>query len=84
MQNQNIYAVLSERIPEEQRQQVVEAVNRTYRSITPNWVDMTFLFEVWNANIAPTREPENMNCRGCRSKVIGKYREIVKTWENAG
>ena len=72
----------ADNIPEEVRPDVVTAVNRNRDRISWNPQDIAFLFEVYNRYIAPAGEPENINCGGCRTKVIGKMRQYVNAWMN--
>lgn len=81
MDTTNIWAILAEKIPDDKVQAVVDATNRTYGALSLNWEDVTFLFQIWNTHFAPANEPEDMNCKGCRTKVIGKFRNIVKYLE---
>lgn len=76
----NPFANIAAKIPESEQAAVIEAVNRTY-GLTPAWQDIETLFRVWNTYITPD-EPQNINCRGCRTTVVGKLRNVVKLWEN--
>lgn len=44
--------------------------------------DVIFLFEIWNRYM--TKEKENINCSGCRTKVISKLKRIVAIWKDKG
>jgi len=81
MKVESIWGELADRIPEEYKQQVMASVDRTYRvlSIDPN--DMDYLFNIYN-NFVNNYEPENRNCAACRTKVVGKMRQIVQYWRN--
>jgi len=81
MQPRNPFTSISDKIPEEEREVVTAAVNRMYRA-SPTQPDMETLFRVWNTYISPT-EPQNIGCRGCRTTVVGKLRNVVKLWEDA-
>ena len=83
MKTDSIWGELGSRIPEEYKAQVIATVNRTYRvlSIDPN--DMDYLFNVYN-NFVNHYEPERRNCPACRTKVVGKMRQIVKYWNENG
>lgn len=83
MNNPNPFQHLADLIPEQERADLIEAVNRTYLSPTLNWEDVKLIFRIWNNHVSPT-EPQDMNCRGCRSKVIGKLRNVVELWKNEG
>lgn len=69
-----------ESIPEEVRPDVITAVERNQNQLSWNAIDLQFLFTVYNRYVTPA-EPENINCGGCRSKVIGKMRQYVKAWK---
>ena len=77
---QNPFEHLSSKIPENERDVVRSAIINTYRN-TLTTEEMTTLFRVWNTYVTPD-ELQDMNCRGCRTKVIGKLREVVKLWAN--
>jgi len=68
-------------IPEEIRPDLRDVVNRTRKQFQFNQPDLAYLFEVYNRYIAPPTDPEDMACGGCRTKVIGKLREMVALWE---
>ena len=72
----------AENIPEEVRPDVVTAINRNRDRLSWDAGDLQFLFQVYNRYIAPASEPENINCGGCRTKVIGKLRQYVNAWTN--
>lgn len=76
----NPFEYLSAKIPENEREAVRTAVLSTYRN-TPTLSEMETMFRVWNTYVSPD-ELQDMNCRGCRTKVIGKLREVVKLWGN--
>lgn len=80
MNIQNPFTRLSEMIPENERDAVKTAILNTYRN-TPTHEEMTTLFRVWNTYVTPD-EPQDINCGGCRTKVVGKLRNVVKLWEN--
>jgi len=79
MKVDNVWAELASRIPEEYKEQIIATVDRTYRvlSIAPN--DMDYLFYIYN-NFVNHYEPERRNCPACRTKVVGKMRQIVQFW----
>lgn len=77
---QNPFARLSDMIPLDEREAVVKAVTNTYRN-TPTHEDMSTMFRVWNTYVSAD-EPQDMTCRGCRTRVVGKLREVVKLWSN--
>lgn len=75
----NIWGELAARIPEEYKAQVIATVNRTYRVISIDPIDMDYLFNIFN-NFVNHYEPERRNCPACRTKVVGKMRQIVQYW----
>lgn len=68
-------------IPAEIRPDVCEVVTRTRNQFQFSSTDLEYLFEVYNRFIAPASDPENIGCSGCRTKVIGKLREMVALWK---
>jgi hypothetical protein len=42
---------------------------------------MDYLFNVYN-NFVNHYEPERRNCPACRTKVVGKMRQIVQFWRD--
>ena len=76
-----IWAELATRIPEEYKTQVMAAVDRTYRVLSIDPVDMDYLFHIYN-NFVNHYEPERRNCPACRTKVVGKMRQIVNYWRD--
>ena len=79
MKVDSIWAELATRIPEEYKTQVIAAVDRTYRVLSIDPVDMDYLFHIYN-NFVNHYEPERRNCPACRTKVVGKMRQIVNYW----
>ncbi len=79
MKSDSIWAELASRIPEEYKEQVMATVDRTYRVITIDPNDMDYLFHIYN-NFVNNYEPERRNCPACRTKVVGKMRQIVQYW----
>ena len=81
MKVDSIWAELATRIPEEYKTQVMAAVDRTYRVLSIDPVDMDYLFHIYN-NFVNHYEPERRNCPACRTKVVGKKRQIVNYWRD--
>ena len=81
MKVDSIWAELAIRIPEEYKTQVIAAVDRTYRVLSIDPVDMDYLFHIYN-NFVNHYEPERRNCPACRTKVVGKMRQIVNYWRD--
>lgn len=81
MKVESIWAELATRIPEEYKAQVMATVDRTYRVLSIDPSDMDYLFQIYN-NFVNHYEPERRNCPACRTKVVGKMRQIVNYWRN--
>ena len=81
MKVDSIWVELATRIPEEYKTQVMAAVDRTYRVLSIDPVDMDYLFHIYN-NFVNHYEPERRNCPACRTKVVGKMRQIVNYWRD--
>jgi len=79
MKVDNVWAELASRIPEEYKEQVIASVDRTYRVLSIDPTDMSYLFYIYN-NFVNHYEPERLNCPACRTKVVGKMRQIVQFW----
>lgn len=69
-------------IPVEIRKDLADVINRNANNIRWNEPDLRYVFDVWNRYMS--REPEDINCPGCRSKVISKLKRIVVIWEAKG
>lgn len=76
----NIHFANQDNIPLEVRPDVIEALTRNRDKINWDYQDLQFLFHVYNRYVAPAGEPEDMNCGGCRTKVIGKLRMFSQRW----
>lgn len=79
MKTDSIWGELAARIPQEYKAQVTATVNRTYRVLSIDPMDMDYLFNIFN-NFVNHYEPERRNCPACRTKVVGKMRQIVQYW----
>lgn len=71
-------------IPEEIRPDVAEVVERTRNQLQFNLQDLSYIFQVYNRYLAPPDEPQDMNCGGCRMRVIGWLRTAVSEWKQNG
>jgi len=69
-------------IPDQIRGDVAEVVDRTRATLSFTRPDIEYLFQVYNRYIA--REPEDVNCGACRTKVVGKLRVMVDEWKKRG
>jgi len=81
MKGNSIWGELASRIPDEYKTQVMATVDRTYRVLSIEPSDMDYLFNVYN-NFVNNYEPERRNCPACRTKVVGKMRQIVQFWRD--
>jgi hypothetical protein len=81
MKGNSIWGELAARIPDEYKTQVMATVDRTYRVLSIDPVDMDYLFNIYN-NFVNNYEPERRNCPACRTKVVGKMRQIVQFWRD--
>ena len=81
MKGNSIWEELAARIPEEYKTQVMATVDRTYRVLSIDPSDMDHLFHIYN-NFVNNYEPERRNCPACRTKVVGKMRQIVQFWRD--
>ena len=71
-------------IPAEVRPDCIIALERNAAKLSWDRQDLEFLFTVYNRYVAPKGEPEDVNCGGCRTKVIGKMRQYANIWQNEG
>jgi hypothetical protein len=81
MKGNSIWGELAARIPDEYKTQVMATVDRTYRVLSIDSSDMDYLFQIYN-NFVNNYEPERRNCPACRTKVVGKMRQIVQFWRD--
>jgi len=81
MKGNSIWGELASRIPDEYKMQVMATVDRTYRVLSIDPSDMDYLFQIYN-NFVNNYEPERRNCPACRTKVVGKMRQIVQFWRD--
>lgn len=75
---QSPFARLANLIPEVEREAIIAAVTKTYTH-THTQEDMDTMFRVWNTYVSPD-EPQDIGCRGCRSNVVNKLRQVVTLW----
>jgi hypothetical protein len=68
-------------IPDSVRADLAEVIERTAHQIEFRQPDMVYLFEVYNRYLNRPGETEDINCGGCRTKVVGKLRALVKSWK---
>ncbi len=67
-------------IPAEVRPHILEALQRNAAVLSWDRQDLEYLFTVYNRYVAPQREPEDIGCGGCRTKVIGKMKQYAQIW----
>ncbi len=71
-------------IPESIRPDVFEVVERTRNQVQFTNADLSYLFEVYNRYLAPPEDQQDMNCGGCRTRVIGWLRSAATEWQKNG
>jgi len=81
MKGNSIWGELASRVPQEYKEQVMATVDRTYRVLSIDPSDMDYLFQIYN-NFVNNYEAERRNCPACRTKVVGKMRQIVQFWRD--
>lgn len=69
-------------IPAEIRKDVAAVIERNKMAVRWQEADIRYLFDIWNRYM--TKEPEDITCPGCRSKVVSKLRRIVGIWITKG
>ena len=62
----------ADNIPEAVRPDIVQAIDRNVARMTWDYKDVEYLFEVYNRYVAPSAEPERINCPACVMKVVEK------------
>lgn len=72
------------RIPQHERPALAEAIDRTRNQFQFSAIDLALMFRVYNEYLAQPNEPENINCGGCRTRVIGWLRTAVSEWHANG
>ncbi len=73
----------ADNIPEAVRPDIVQAIDRNVARLTWDYQDIAYLFEVYNRYVAPSGEPERINCPACVMKVVGKMRQYAQQWRTA-
>lgn len=71
-------------IPEQIREDVATVVDRNRGKMMFNLPDLQYLFDVYNRYIAPSSDPEDINCNNCKGKVFNRMRRIVDNWQEKG
>ncbi len=56
--------------------QVKEVVIRTMRQADFTWPDLQVMFDYWNTSYPNDRQ--DINCKGCRTRVVSKLRYYVQ------
>ena len=67
-------------VPEDDRPKVNEIVEDPLRRIDQN--ELKYLFSIWNSYL--DREQQDINCRGCRAKVVSRLRKMAYIWREKG
>lgn len=67
-------------VPEEDRPKINEIVEDPLRRIDQN--ELKYLFSIWNSYL--DREQQDINCRGCRAKVVSRLRKMAYLWRERG
>jgi len=67
-------------VPEEDRPKINEIVEDPLRRIDQN--ELKYLFSIWNSYL--DREQQDINCRGCRAKVVSRLRKMAYIWREKG
>lgn len=67
-------------VPEDDRPKVNEIVEDPLRRIDQN--ELKYLFSIWNNYL--DREQQDINCRGCRAKVVSRLRKMAYLWREKG
>ena len=65
-------------IPQEVREDIKTAVDKTYRRMRPCGESQELLFKLFKENIEPNYEP---SCGKCRKRVINYWQQRLKTWK---
>lgn len=63
-------------VPTKERQKINDIVADPLRRIDQN--ELKYLFEIWNSYL--DRERQDINCRGCRAKVVSRLRKMAMLW----
>lgn len=63
-------------VPEDERVKITEIVADPLRRIDQN--ELKYLFSIWNSYL--DREQQDINCRGCRAKVVSRLRKMSMLW----
>jgi hypothetical protein len=67
-------------VPEDDRPKINEIVEDPLRRIDQN--ELKYLFSIWNSYL--DREQQDINCRGCRAKVVSRLRKMAYIWREKG
>ena len=67
-------------VPEDDRPKINEIVENPLRRIDQN--ELKYLFSIWNSYL--DREQQDINCRGCRAKVVSRLRKMAYIWREKG
>lgn len=67
-------------VPEDDRPRINEIVEDPLRRMDQN--ELKYLFSIWNSYL--DREQQDINCRGCRAKVVSRLRKMAYLWREKG
>ena len=70
-------------IPTSERTKVVRSVLNIDKNLHKTHLiekDIVYLFDLWNEYVQPSN-PQDINCKGCRTSVFGRYKFYVKEWK---
>jgi hypothetical protein len=70
-------------VPEEERQKIYDIAWVVNFRTSPNEADLRYLFSIWNSYLS-RGDTEDINCRGCRAKVVSKLRKMSWLWKENG
>lgn len=63
-------------VPIEERPKINAIVEDPLRRISE--MELRYLFSIWNSYL--DREQQDINCRGCRAKVVSRLRKMAMLW----
>jgi hypothetical protein len=67
-------------VPKDDRPRISEIVEDPLRRMDQN--ELKYLFSIWNSYL--DREQQDINCRGCRAKVVSRLRKMAYIWREKG
>lgn len=70
-------------VPIEEREKIYNIAWVVNFRTSPNEADLRYLFSIWNSYLSKG-ETEDINCSGCRAKVVSKLRRMSYLWKERG